>query len=126
MAVAPTTLTPSRALRPPRRLDLRGLFGVLLLLVATGGSIGVWSALSDSRGVVVATRDLLAGATLGAGDLTVTRVRVDDAVYRAAVPAEDLPALVGRQLAEPAHARQLLTRAQVSARPPVVPDRMAL
>ena len=48
-----------------------------------------------------------------------TRVRVDDAVYRAAVPAEDLPALVGRQLAEPVHARQLLARAQVSARPPL-------
>ena len=126
MAAAPTALTPSRALRRPRRLDLRGLLGVLLLLAATGGSIGVWSNLSDSRGVVVATRDLPAGATLGAGDLAVTRVRVEDAVYGAAVPAAELPGLVGRQLAEPAHARQLLTRAQVSSRPPLAPDRMAL
>jgi Flp pilus assembly protein CpaB len=123
---APLTLTPSRALRRPPRLDLRGLVGVLLLFVATGGSIGVWSALSDSRGVVVATRDLPAGAALGAGDLAVAQVRVDDAMYRAAVPAGDLPGLVGRQLAEPAHARQLLTPAQVSARPPLAPDRMAV
>jgi Flp pilus assembly protein CpaB len=53
-------------------------------------------------------------------------VRVDDSIYAGAVPAEDLSRLVGRQLAEPAHAHQVLARAQVSARAPLAPDRQAL
>jgi pilus assembly protein CpaB len=121
-----TILSPTRALRQPRRLDLRAVFGLLLLLVATGGSIAFWTAASDTRAVLVATRDLPAGATLGAGDLAVARVRVDDTIYQAAVPAEELSQLVGRQLAEPVHAQQLLVRAEVSSRPTLGPNQLAL
>lgn len=121
-----TILSPTRALRQPRRLDLRAVFGILLLLVATGGSIAFWTAASDTRAVLVATRGLPAGATLGAGDLAVARVRVDDAIYQAAVPAEELSQLVGRQLAEPVHAQQLLVRAEVSSRPTLGPNQLAL
>lgn len=124
MAVA--TLTPTRALRQPRRLDMRAVFGVFLLLVATGGAIAAWSVMSDAQAVLVATRDLPAGATIGPADLSVARVRLDDSLYQAAVPANEQSQLVGRQVAGPVHARQLLVRAQLSARPPLGENQLAL
>lgn len=124
--MATTPLSPTRALRRPRRLDWRAIFGIFLLLVATGGSITFWSASSDTRAVLVATRDLPAGAELGASDLAIARVRVDDAIYRAAIPASELATLAGTQLAEPVHAEQLLVRAQLSSRPLLGPNQLAL
>ena len=124
--MAATILSPARAIRQPRRIDLRVVFGLFLLLLATGGSIAFWSASSDTRAVLVATRDLPAGATLSASDLAVARVRVDDAIYETAWPATAREELIGRQLAEPAHAQQLLVRAQFSSRPPLQPDQLAL
>ena len=114
-----TSLTPSRALRRPRRIDVRAIFGVVLMLAAVAGSVLFWGASSDSRPVLVATRDLPAMAVLGAADLTVAHVRVDDAMYLAAVPAAELTALIGKPLAEPVHAQQMLLRAQLAQRPPL-------
>src|SRR5262249_40275848 len=74
----------------------------------------------------IATRDLPSGATLSPADLGVARVRVDDAIYQAAVPASDLNTLVGRQLGEPIDAQQILARAQVSTRPRLGPDQVAI
>jgi Flp pilus assembly protein CpaB len=119
MATASLPLSPARALRRPRRLDVRALFGLFLTLLAVGGSVAFWTAANDARPVVVATRDLPTGAVLGPDDLTVARVRVDDAMYRAAVPGEALDGLVGRVLAEPVHAQQLVVRDQLSTRPPI-------
>src|SRR5438034_898524 len=61
-----------------------------------------------------------------AAALAVARVRVDDGMYAAAVPADELGALVGRQLAEPIHPQQMVVRQQVSARPLIGPDQVAL
>lgn len=124
--MAATALSPTRALRQPRRLDLRAVIGLFLLLVATGGSIAFWSVSSDTRAILVVTRELPAGATLRATDLAIARVQVDDALYQAAMPGDALTDLVGKQLAEPAHAQQVLSRAQVSTRPPLGPDQLAL
>jgi Flp pilus assembly protein CpaB len=99
---------------------------VCLILLATGGSIAFWTFTSDARAVLVASRDLPAGATLGPSDLAISRVRVDDSLYQAAIPASDLTSLVGRQLGEPIHARQILARAQVSTRPRLGPGQLAL
>jgi Flp pilus assembly protein CpaB len=121
-----TLVSPARAIRQPRRLDLRAVLGLVLLLVATAGSILFWSASSDARSVLVATRDLPAGATLSANDLAVARVRVDDAVYAAAWPASAREELIGRQLAEPIHAQQLLVRPQLATRSPLAADQLAL
>jgi pilus assembly protein CpaB len=117
--MAATALTPARALRQPRRLDLRALVGVLLMLAATGGAIVAWSAAENTRPVVVATHDLAPGTILSESDLAVRRVRIDDSMYGAAITDTDLTSLVGRQLAEPVHAQQMLVQAQVSARPTV-------
>lgn len=119
-------LAPARALRQPRRMDWRAIFGLFLMLLATGGSITVWGSSSDTRSVLVATRDLPAGVSLRATDLAVARVRVDDAMYSAAVPSEDLAAVAGKQLAEPVHAHQMLVRAQLSSRPSLAQDQLAL
>jgi Flp pilus assembly protein CpaB len=51
---------------------------------------------------------------------------MDDGLYRAAVPADALDSLVGRQLAEPIHAQQVLSLAQVSSRAGLAPDQVAI
>jgi Flp pilus assembly protein CpaB len=125
MAVA--TLSPARALRGrPRRADPRALIGVFLTLAALAGSVAFWVGSSDARPVLVATRDLPAGVTLRASDIGVAYVRMDDALYRAALPSDMLETLVGRRLAEPIHAQQVLARAQVADRSALAPDQVAI
>jgi Flp pilus assembly protein CpaB len=124
MAVA--TLSPARALRRPRRADPRALIGVFLTLAALAASVAFWVGNSDARPIVIATRDLPTGATLRSADLSVAYVRMDDNVYRAALPADVLESLVGRQLGEPIHAQQVLARAQVAEQPGLAPDQVAM
>jgi Flp pilus assembly protein CpaB len=124
--MASTTLTPRRALRKPWRLDSRALFGLFLMLVSIGGSIAFWATSTDTKAVLVATRDRPTGAMLGASDVAVANVRVDDAIFAAAVPAEERAAVVGRQLAGPLHGQQILARAQLSGRPPLMPGQLAM
>src|SRR5437763_7902356 len=99
---------PVHAIRPPRRLDLRVVLGIVLIRVSVGGSLSFWSSATNTRALLVAARDLPAGATVGADDLIVARVRVDDTIYRAALPVTDEQALLGKQLSEPVHAGQLI------------------
>jgi Flp pilus assembly protein CpaB len=124
MAVA--TLTSARALRRPRRADPRAVIGVFLTLAALAGSVAFWVSSSDARPVLVATHDLPAGATLRAADLSVAYVRMDDELYRAALPSDMLDSLVGRQLGEPIHAQQLLARAQLAEQFGLAPDQVAI
>lgn len=121
-----TTLTPSRALRQPRQVDWRAIVGVLVMLLTTTGSFLFWTISSDTRAVLVATRDVPAGATLGSQDLATARVRVDDAIYQAAIPAAEESSLVGRQLTEPIHAHELLAQAQFSSGPHLAAGQVAL
>jgi Flp pilus assembly protein CpaB len=124
MAVA--TLSSTRALRRPRRADPRAIVGIVLTLAALAGSVAFWVTATDARPVLIATHDLPAGATLHSADLGVTYVRVDDAVYRAALPADTLQSLVGRQLGEPVHAQQVLARAQVANQLGLAQDQVAI
>src|SRR5215207_1632145 len=114
--MAVVTLSSARVLRRPRRTDPRALVGILLTLAALAGSLAFWVSASDARPVVVAARDLPAGATLRRADLDVVYVRLDDQLYHAALPGDALDSLIGRRLAEPAHAQQLLAPAQVAER----------
>jgi len=115
--VAVISASPTRALRRPFRLDVRALVGILLMLVATGGSIAVWTTEQDTREVLVMARDLPAGATVTDADVNISRARLDDPVYAAAFSRAMKSQVVGKQLAEPAHANQVLVRSQVSTRP---------
>jgi Flp pilus assembly protein CpaB len=120
------TLSPARALRRPRRADPRALIGIFLTLASLAGSIAFWVGASEARPVLVATRDLPAGATLHSTDLTVAYVRMDERLLDAAVPSDLLDSLVGRQLAEPIHAQQVLARAQVADRLGLARDQVAM
>jgi Flp pilus assembly protein CpaB len=124
MAVA--TLSPARALRRSRRADPRALIGFFLTLAALAGSVAFWVGNSDARPILIASRDLPAGATLRSSDLSVAYVRMDENVYRAALPADVLDSLVGRQLAEPIHAQQVLARAQVADQLGLTADQVAM
>jgi flagella basal body P-ring formation protein FlgA len=108
------------------RPDLRALVGLLLMLAAVGGVIVAWTAAENTRPIVVAVRDLPSGAIVSADDLTVGRVRVDDSIYNAAVPGTSLDSLVGRQLAEPVRADQVLVAGAASPRPAVAPGQIVL
>ena len=121
-----TALAPVSFLEEPRRIDWRLLVGAALFLVGAGGAIVGHQLTDDTRSVLVATRDLPAGARLSAGDVAVAKVRVDDAMYGAAIPAAEQGSYAGTQLVEPVHAHQLLTRAQLSARSPLGPDQVAI
>jgi Flp pilus assembly protein CpaB len=94
--------------------------------VSLAGSAAFWVGTNDARPVLVATRDLPAGATLRRSDLSVAYVRMDDALLAAAEPADTLDALVGRQLSEPVHADQVLVRAQLSEHAGLAPDQVAI
>ena len=120
------TLSPARVLRRPRRADPRAFIGLFLTVAAVAGSISFWVSSSEARPVLVAVRDLPVGATLRSSDLTVAYVRMDDNLYRAALPADTLDSLVGRQLGEPIHAQQVLARAQLADRLGLAPDQVAI
>jgi Flp pilus assembly protein CpaB len=124
--MAVMTLSPVRALRRPRRADPRAIVGVFITLAALGGSVAYWTTTTDTRGVVIAARDLPAGATLRASDLSISYVKLEDGVYRAALPADTLDSLVGREIAEPIHAEQVIARAQVADRSGLAPDQVAI
>jgi Flp pilus assembly protein CpaB len=124
MAVA--TLTTARALRRPRRADPRALVGIFLTVAALAGSVLFWVTTSDTRPVVIATRDLAPGTTLRDADLGIAYVRMDDQLYGAALPADLLSSLVGRRLGEPVHAQQVLARAQVADRGGLGADQVAI
>jgi len=120
-----TTLTPSQALRRPRRLDLRLVVGAFLTIGVFVGTLAAYAGLSASRDVLVAARDLPAGAVLTAEDLTSVPVRLDDQTYRAAVPASKRSALAGTVLSVPLAAHQVLARAQLAAQGALAPGQEA-
>ncbi|SCX51964.1 Chaperone for flagella basal body P-ring formation [Klenkia marina] len=68
-----------RRVRPPRWLDLRLVFGVLLVLGSVLIGARVVSAADATVPVWSATGDLAAGTVLAADDLVAAQVRLDDA-----------------------------------------------
>jgi Flp pilus assembly protein CpaB len=119
-------LTPSRALRRPRRLDMRALLGMFIMLATLGGSILVWSSATTGRDVLVAANDLPAGATLAAADLLTVSVRVDPSESDGLIPATQLHTLVGRTLREPVARHAFLSSAVVTGQPALGRDEMEL
>jgi Flp pilus assembly protein CpaB len=119
-------LTPEQALRRPWRLDGRKVAGLFLFLVVVAGTLLWWDQATLTRSFVVAARELPAGATLSAADLAVARLAADEVVVANAVPAEGRDGLVGRVLAEPVHAGELLLRPHLATGPRLGPDEMAL
>ncbi|MHB8620549.1 MAG: Flp pilus assembly protein CpaB [Chloroflexota bacterium] len=119
-------LSPTRALGRTRRLDARAVFGVLLMLATVLVSLAFWVSSSDTRSVLVVTRDIAPGETLQRSDLAVAHVRVDDSIYSAAIPGDSIASAIGKPVNESLHAQQLLSRAQLSSRPPLAAGQMAM
>jgi hypothetical protein len=105
-----TALSPlPRRVRPPSWLDLRLLLGIAMVLGAVVLGAVVVSRAQHTTPVVAATRDLAAGTVLTAAELTVVRVRLDDAA--SALYPGSTSALVGRQLARDVRGGELIPRA---------------
>jgi Flp pilus assembly protein CpaB len=118
-------LTPARALHPPRALPLRAGIGLLLALITGLAGLLFVQSSADTRTVLVAARDLPAGATLQSSDLAVSKVRLDDDLYAAAIPAAQLAGTVGKELDAPVYAHEVLVQAQLSKQPPLAPGQVA-
>jgi Flp pilus assembly protein CpaB len=115
--VTPLGLTPQAAqARLRRRFSLRVLGALLIMAVTVVLFVGieVW-ATPATRAVVVAARDLPAGARLHRGDLRQAQVQLADAQAQAAIAAEALDSLEGRELAAPVFTDQVLVWKQVAA-----------
>ncbi len=126
MQTVSSTLTPARALRRPRRISSRAAIGAFLALTATVAALYFWMSTSETRPVLVAVRNLPVGATINASDIVTAQVRVPDAMYEASVPASERATLIGKRVAEPVHAGQLLQRAEVSGAARLGPNELAM
>jgi Flp pilus assembly protein CpaB len=105
-----------RALARPRQVDARIVAAVFLGLIGLVGNLAVLGTLAPAEHeVVVAARDLPAGATLGPGDVVRARVQVPDEVLAGLIPGDQAGQLIGRTLAERVHAHELLGQAGLAA-----------
>lgn len=126
MATRSFPITEPRALRRPRTRDWRLVAFVALILVSTAGIVNLLNRADDTRGVLVAARDLPAGTRLGPGDLVEARVRVDDRFYAAALPAAEAARLAGQTLTAPVYANLPLARAQLTGANRLEADQVAM
>ena len=113
MAAQPETLTPNRTVTRPLRINPLTAISLLVVAIAIGGLFRYAGSLSATQPAVEVTRDLPAGAMLGPDDLRVVEVRLSERAYAAAVPGHALGQAIGRQLAQPAFAGQILARGQI-------------
>jgi Flp pilus assembly protein CpaB len=126
MATAAVTMARDRPAREPRRLDMRALGGLLLMALGLASSFGYWVSNNDTRDLVIAAHDLPAGSVLGSGDVAIATVRVDDSIYRAAVPSSAVSGLVGKRLATPVYAGQVIAQRQESGPEALGPGQVAM
>lgn len=124
--MATRTLTPNRSVSRPLRVNVIAVLSILVIVVALGGLVSYAGSLSAKRALVMVTRDLPAGATLGPGDLVLSEAAVSDEIYQAAVPGTALSDLLGQELTAPVYRYQFLGRAQIARRSRLGPDQMAL
>lgn len=112
-AAAPSPLSPpARRVAAPSWLDLRLVLGVLLVLGSVLLGAQVVSSARHTYARVAVRRDLAAGVVLTAGDLRLVQVQLPDSghgVYLARVNDA-----VGRRLARPIGAGELLPAAAVA------------
>lgn len=126
MATRAMPITEPRPLRRPRIWDWRLLASLVLILVSIGGILNLLNRADDTRPVLVATRNLPAGAVIGPGDLAEARVAIDDRLYAAAIPGGQAAQTIGKTLTAPAYADQVLVRAQVAGGNGLVGDQVAM
>ncbi|WP_022871871.1 SAF domain-containing protein [Nesterenkonia alba] len=82
---------PAARLRRPSWRDPRLLAGVLLVLVSVTGTVALVASQDQTTPVYTAARSLTPGEQITPEDLTVTQVRIDDAVDTYLSPESSLP-----------------------------------
>jgi Flp pilus assembly protein CpaB len=110
-------LTPEAAdRRRARKLNVRIVAGVLIGAAAfLGFLVFSVSATPSTRTVLVAIRDLPAGAALHRADVAVARVQLGDAQAAIVIAPDSIDSLEGRELAAPMFAQQVLVKQQLAA-----------
>jgi Flp pilus assembly protein CpaB len=90
------------------------LVGALLVLAALVGYWSVYSATTERTPVLVAARDLHAGALLRPADLRTAELAGDAGTVAALVPESELETVLGRELSTPVPQGAPLARAAVA------------
>jgi Flp pilus assembly protein CpaB len=112
VALASTRNLPATLAAP--RLNLRLGVGLLIVCAAMLGLVAVYrGAQPHTVEVLRVARELQAGQPLQAEDLQVVAEALPDDVSSRLVPASERATLVGRKIAQPLHAGDLVTRPQV-------------
>jgi len=98
----------------PKRRRRPWLFALCAALVAAGalGSAFAFTSVTDTRAVLVVSRDINRGETIEAGDLSVVRIGVDPTLNP--VPGSQMAKLEGSRAAADLWAGTLLTEAAVT------------
>lgn len=93
---------PSRLVKPKR--GLRSLLaplpaaGIVLVLIALAGYLGVYAASSKRTQVLIATHALPAGTVLSAGDLRAGGIAGEPSVLSTLLPARETSQVIGQRL----------------------------
>lgn len=110
----PDDIAPVRPSVRRRLIQPLPLVGVLLVLVALGGYWSIYSTTTARTPVLVAARDLQAGAVLRPADLRATELAGDSETMGALVAEAELATVLGRELAVGVPAGAPVARASVT------------
>lgn len=113
-----------RAIARTRRIDLRVVIGLLLFAVGILASSGLIRQAQERTPVLVATRALQPGDTIEDGDLRVAEVGLSPGI--ASLSASELDAVVGRVLAAPVEAGQVMTLGAIGSGPSLAVGEVAI
>ncbi len=117
MAARAVPLSPVRAFRPTRRVNGRLVVAAgLAVLSVLALLVGLSLVVPETQSVLQATRDLPAGAVVQAGDVTPVHVRLPDSMVQAAYAGTAAEQVIGRRVAAPVAAGEMLTPTQFAAR----------
>ncbi len=100
------TATPrlrTRAIAFPR-VDVRLLVGIVLVVAALLGGLAFTRAAGQTAALLVAAREIAPGELITAGDLEVTRARVEGTLAALAIPEAERAAVAGRPASGRIHA----------------------
>ncbi|MGH2730226.1 MAG: Flp pilus assembly protein CpaB [Actinomycetota bacterium] len=113
-----------RAIARTRRVDLRVVVGLLLFIVGILATSGLVRQAKERTPVLVATRPLEAGETLGPEDLRVAELGLGSGV--ATVAANELDTVIGRVLTAPLEAGQVLAPGAAASGPSLAAGQVAV
>ncbi len=113
-------------LAAPARLDGRMLLGVALVAASVVGGLLFWGSTSETVPVLVAARDIPAGHTIQADDLSVTRVRLEGSLSSLAVREGELDQVTGRTAGTAIHAGEMVVWPYLASVPVIGPNDAAV